>query len=235
MKLRINKLKKLKRAKLVKSGIIIGGMVPLIFTGCNNVDTSYYYLVHNNNTYYICTKSEKYVNSCDIEYKSIIDGNIIGSVCTDNNDFDYQIHHLSTDFLSKLQICNLKDVLNSNSVSYDYLKDLANSDDINELGDEYFENREYYFNYDLTDNYETNLKIYETDSNIILGYDISPKRLEGTYDYVYSIIDKDVIKLSDYDVKVHDISKYFNDSNYITYDTALNLSNNDQLIKVLTK
>lgn len=229
MKLRINKIENMKKLKLVKTSIIIGTMIPTIFTGCSSVDLSKYYLVHNNGSYYICTKGDKYINSCDIEYKSITDGKIVGVVCNKNNDFDYQSHRLSTEFLSELQICNIRDVLNEN-VSFDQLKSIASSDKINQIGSECFTNKKYYFSFNTIP-----LEIYKLDSKIILGYDLSPKRLNGSGDYIYSIIDNDVINLSSYNVNVYNIGKYFNDNNYITYDTAIELVHNKKLVKSLEK
>lgn len=234
MKLRINRIEKMKNLKLVKTSIIIGTMIPTIFTGCNNVDSSNYYLVHNNGSYYICTKGDKYINSCDIEYKSITDGKIVGVVCSNNNSFDYQEHHFSTEFLSELQIAPISEVLGNNSFNLDEINSIASSDKINDSGDNFFKHKEYLFKYEF-ENYSLLLKVYKIDSKIIVGYDVSPQRLSGSNDYVYSIVDNDVINLSNYDVETCDISKYFNDDSFITYDTALELSNSEELEKVLRK
>lgn len=229
MKLRINKIENLNKINLVKTGVLVGTMLPTVLVGCNSIDASKYYLVHNDGNYYICYKGDKYINSCDIEYKSITDDKVVGVVCSNNNNFDYQEHHFSTEFLSELQICNLKDVLNCN-LSQDELKNIVLSNRINELGDKYFKNRKYYFIYD-----NSPLNIYKVDEKIILGYDLSPERLDGSSAYVYSINDNDVVNLFNYDIDVYNISNYFSDDNYITYATAQELSNNKKLVKTIER
>lgn len=234
MKLKIHNINKMKKVKLLKSGIILGIAIPTMLCGCDIRNTSDYYMVHNNGKYYICTKSEKYVNSCDIDFISILDNSIVGSLCLDNNNFDYQTHRIATDFLSELQIVSIKDLLNEDIVDYNYLVDLAKNG-INGIGEEYYENTNYLlsapFNY-----YDTaDLKVFDNGNNTIIGYDMSPDRLSGTNDYVYSIIDKEVIDLSNGDVNTFNINEFFNDDNYITYDTAQELVNSDKIIKKLRK
>lgn len=220
----------MKKLKLVKTGIIIGTMLPTVLVGCNSIDASKYYLVHNDGNYYICTKGDKYINSCDYEYKSIIDGNIVGVVCSNNNSFDYQIHRLSTEFLSELQIAPISDVFDDNSFNYDELKELAQSDKINEIGDKYFKSKKFYYDYNSIP-----LEIYRTNDKNIVGYDLSPERLDGSCAYVYSIVDNDVINLSNYDVDMYDASSYFYGEDYITYDSALDLYEYKNLVKAIEK
>lgn len=235
MKLRINKVQHTKKINLVKTGILIDTILPTVLVGCNSIDASKYYLVHNDNNYYICTKGDKYINSCDIEYKSITDDKIVGVICSNNNNFDYQEHHFSTEFLSELQIVPVSDAFDNNSFNYDELKSIALSSEINDLGDKFFKSKEYLFNYEFENYFSISLQVYKTDNKLILGYDISPKRLNGSNCYVYSIIDNDVIKLSNFEVEAYDISKYFNDNDFVTYDTALELSTSKELEKVLHK
>ena len=82
---------------------------------------------------------------------------------------------------------------------------------------------------------DANLKVFDDGSDTYIGYDMCPKRLKGTNDYVYSIIDKDVVDLSKREIDVFDIGDYYNDDNYITYDTALELVDNKELVKTLRK
>ena len=235
MKLKVNKIEKMKKVKLIRNCFVLTALFPFALSGCDNVNTSDYYLVHNNNKYYICTKSVKYVNNCDYEYNSIIDNKTVGAICSLKNNFDYQTHHFSTDFLSEMQVVSLEELINDKFVSYSDIKNLVETDKIDEIGDEYFKTKKYYFEYQSDYYYPTELKIYKFDDNIILGYDVSPKRLSGSNDYVYSINDNDVIKLSDNDIDVYDISDYFNGNNFISYDTVLELSTNKKLEKVLEK
>ena len=232
MRLNINEIKKMKKLRLFRDGIIIVTMIPCVFTGCSNNNSEDYYLVHNNGKYYICTKS-KYTNSCDVEYKSINDNKIVGVICLDGNNFDYQCHHLTTDFLSEFQIVNMKEILRNNQISYNKLSNLSQND-IDKLGNEYYQNMKYSVvnSFKYYDN--SNLAVFDADNNtIVIGYDISPRRLHDSNDYVYSIIDKDVLDLSNYDVQSYDISEYFTNDNYITYNTTLELSNSKKLKKVL--
>ena len=233
MKLKINNINKMKHIRLIKNSLIIGLMIPTI-SGCDLKNTSDYYLVHNDDNYYICMKSNKFVNSCDIEYRSIIDNKIVGSICLNKNNFDYQVHHFATDFLSELQIVSMQDLLGYDFISSDELMNIAKKD-LKSIGDSYYKNKEYLINEKFEFYFDSNLSLYNLENKIIVGYDMSPKRLSGTGDYVYSVIDKDVIKLSDKSVNTFDISKYFNNDKYITYETALELVNNKSLEKVLRK
>ena len=235
MKLKINKMEKMKKVKLIKACAILTTVFPFVLSGCDDKNASNYYLVHNDGKYYICTKSDKYVNNCDYEYNSIIDTKTVGAICSLKNNFDYQTHHFSTDFLSEFQVVSLNEVFNVQTISYKDIKSIANTDKVEELGDEYFKNKKYYFEYQSDYSRFEKLKIYKFNDSIIFGYDVSPKRLSGTNDYVYSINDNDVIKLSDNDVDVYDISEYFNEDNYITYDTVLELSTNKKLEKIMEK
>ena len=234
MKLKINNVNKLKKAKLIRSGIVLGLVIPSVFSGCDMRNTSDYYLVHNSGNYYVCTKSEKYINSCDIDFISILDNSIVGSICLDNNNFDYQAHRIATDFLSELQIACIKDVLNRDSIGYNELIKIASSD-INDIGEDYYEKINYMINKPFNYYEDANLKVFDDGSDTYIGYDMCPKRLKGTNDYVYSIIDKDVVDLSKKEIEVLDIGDYYNDSNYITYDTALELVDNNELVKTLRK
>lgn len=234
MKLKIHNINKMKKVKLVKSSILLGLTLPTMLCGCDIINASDYYMVHNNGEYYICTKSEKYINSCDIDFISILDNNIVGSICVDNNNFDYQAHRIATDFLSELQIVSIKFVLNKDSISYNELIKIAEND-INDIGDEYYKKINYMVNSSFNYYEDTKLKIFDDGANSYVGYDVSPDRLRGTNDYVYSIIDKDVVDLSNREINVLDIGEYYNDNNYITYDTALELVDNSILVKTLRK
>ena len=234
MKLKIHNINKMKKVKLVKSSILLGLTLPTMLCGCDIRNASDYYMVHNNGEYYICTKSEKYINSCDIDFISILDNSIVGSICLDNNNFDYQAHRIATDFLSELQIACIKDVLNRDSIGYNELINIAKGD-INDIGEDYYEKINYMINKPFNYYEDANLKVFDDGSDTYIGYDMCPKRLKGTNDYVYSIIDKDVVDLSKKEIEVLDIGDYYNDSNYITYDTALELVDNNELVKTLRK
>ena len=234
MKLKIHNINKMKKVKLVKSSILLGLTLPTMLCGCDIRNASDYYMVHNNGEYYICTKSEKYINSCDIDFISILDNSIVGSICLDNNNFDYQAHRIATDFLSELQIACIKDVLNRDSIGYNELINIAKGD-INDIGEDYYEKINYMINKPFNYYEDANLKVFDDGSDTYIGYDMCPKRLKGTNDYVYSIIDKDVVDLSKKEIEVLDIGDYYNDSNYITYDTALELVDNKELVKTLRK
>ena len=235
MRLKINNACKTKKLKLIKTSLLIGSMIPIVFAGCNDIDISNYYLVHNEGNYYICEKLDRYINSCDFEYKSIVDGKIVGVVCCDNNNFDYQKHRLSTEFLCELQFAPISEVLVNDSFSYDDLKTVASSDVISIIGDNFFQNKKYFFESNFESFNSSSLQIYKLNNHIVFGYDVSPERLNSSNDYIYSIIDNDVVKLSDYNVENYDITKYYNDTDYITYDIALELSNDKKLEKVLQK
>lgn len=234
MKLKIHNINKMKKVKLVKSSILLGLTLPTMLCGCDIRNASDYYMVHNNGEYYICTKSEKYINSCDIDFISILDNSIVGSICLDNNNFDYQAHRIATDFLSELQIACIKDVLNRDSIGYNELINIAKGD-INDIGEDYYEKINYMINKPFNYYEDANLKVFDDGSDTYIGYDMCPKRLKGTNDYVYSIIDKDVVDLSKREIDVFDIGDYYNDDNYITYDTALELVDNKELVKTLRK
>ena len=134
--------------------------------------------------------------------------------------------------MSELQVANLSDVIDEQVKSYRDIVKFAQSDTLN---DRYFKNKKYYFEYDFDSYLSSSLKIYKLENGIILGYDMSPKRLSGTNDYVYSIIDNDVIKLSGNDINIYNISDYFGEDNYISYTTVQDLSANKKLEKVLEK
>ena len=73
-------------------------------------------------------------------------------------------------------------------------------------------------------------------SPIIIGYDISPERLENTNRYIYSITDSDTLVFhSNSDITTHDIDLDNADSAFITYDTALSIVENYDNQKVLKK
>lgn len=235
MKLKINETNNLKKVKLVRNCVILTSIFPFALTGCNEVNTSDYYLVHNNEKYYICTKSDLYSNSCDYEYKSIINNEIVGYICSLKNNFDYQTHRLSTEFLSELQVVKLDEVIDDNNISKNDIMNIAKSDEINSIGDKYFKSRMYNFEYSFDNYLSSTLKIYKSENDIILGYDMSPKRLNGTNDYVYSLLDNDVIKLSDKKIEIYNINDFFNGDNYISYTAARELSNDKKLQKVMKK
>ena len=62
---------------------------------------------------------------------------------------------------------------------------------------------------------------------------MSPERLSGTNAYVYSIVDNDVLDISNYNVNVYNISEFYDNKHYITYDTALELLDDKKMGKVL--
>ena len=131
--------KKINRLKMEKAGIISLTFIPVILTGCNNLNINDYYLVCENSNYYICKKVGTFNKSDDYEFKSIVDGKTIGSICSKRDNFNYENHKFSTNFLCELQVANLKDVFNKNSFSSDELMNIVNNN-LNEVGDNYFKN-----------------------------------------------------------------------------------------------
>lgn len=225
----------MKKVKLIKTCCIMTALFPLAISGCSEAEDKDYYLVHNNNKYYICTKSDLYSNSCDYEYKSITNNEIVGCICSLKNNFDYQTHRLSTEFLSELQVVNLDEVIDNNTISKNDIMNIAKSDEINSIGDKYFKSRNYNFEYSFDNYLSSTLKVYKSENDIILGYDMSPRRLSETNAYVYSILDNDVIKLSDKQIEIYNINNFFNGDNYISYTAAKELSNKKNLQKVIKK
>ena len=84
--------KKINRLKMEKAGIISLTFIPVILTGCNNLNINDYYLVCENSNYYICKKVGTFNKSDDYEFKSIVDGKTIGSICSKRDNFNYENH-----------------------------------------------------------------------------------------------------------------------------------------------
>ena len=227
--------KKINRLKMEKAGIISLTFIPVILTGCNNLNINDYYLVCENSNYYICKKVGTFNKSDDYEFKSILDNRIIGSICSNRDNFNYETHRFSTNFLCELQVANLKDVFNKNSFSSDELMNIVNNN-LNEVGDNYFKNTKYYFKSDFEYDKNTNLKIFNYNDTFILGYDISPKRLNDSGRYIYSIKDFDVIKTEfESSLEEYDINLENKENAYISYSEALDLLNSERLEKILKK
>lgn len=227
--------KKINRLKMEKAGIISLTFIPVILTGCNNLNINDYYLVCENSNYYICKKVGTFNKSDDYEFKSIVDGKTIGSICSKRDNFNYENHKFSTNFLCELQVANLKDVFNKNSFSSDELMNIVNNN-LNEVGDNYFKNTKYYFKSDFEYDKNTNLKIFNYNDTFILGYDISPKRLNDSGRYIYSIKDFDVIKTEfELSLEEYDINLENKENAYISYSEALDLLNSERLEKILKK
>lgn len=229
------KNKKINEAKIVKAGLASLTFIPVILAGCNSVNTKDYYLVCENSKYYICKKVGTFNKSDDYEFKSILDNKIIGSICSNRDNFNYETHRFSTNFLCELQVVSINELFNKDNISIDDLLNIANNN-INEIGDSYFKNTKYYFKSDFEYDQNANLKLFNYNDSFILGYDISPKRLDGTSRYIYSIKDIDVIKIdSEKTVDVYEINIDSKDDAYITYNETIELLTNYQLEKVLKK
>lgn len=220
---------------MMRAGILSLASIPVIIGGCSNVNMNDYYLVCENSNYYICKKEGSFNKSDDYEFKSILDGQIIGSICSKRDNFNYENHKFSTNFLCELQVVSMKELFNNNSISIDELMDIANNR-INEIGDSYFKNTKYYFKSDFEYDQNNILKLFNYNDTFILGYDISPKRLNNSSRYIYSIKDFDVIK-TEYGVPVEVFNININNEEnaYIEYSEVLELLNNSKLEKVLKK
>lgn len=229
------KNKKINEAKIVKTGLFPLIFIPVILTGCNNVNTKDYYLVCENSKYYICKKVGTFNKSDDYEFKSILDNKIIGSICSNRDNFNYETHRFSTNFLCELQVVSINKLFNKDSISITDLQDIANNN-INEIGDTYFKNTKYYFKSDFEYDQNSNLKLFYYNDTYILGYDISPKRLDSNSRYIYSIKDFDVIK-TDFEktVDAYEINIDNKDNTYITYSETIELLTDYQLEKTLKK
>lgn len=227
--------KRIKRVKVIKSSIFSLSIISVILAGCSNVNTNDYYLVCEDSNYYICKKVGTFNKSDDYEFESILDGQTIGSICSKRDNFNYENHRFSTNFLCELQVVSMKEVFCKESISIDELLDIANNR-INEVGDNYFKNSKYYFNSDFEFDKNTNLKLFNYDGTFILGYDISPRRLNDNSRYIYSIKDLDVIK-TEYEssLEEYDINLENKKNAYISYSEALDLLNSDKLEKILKK
>lgn len=232
-KLRL-KNKNINKYKLIKKGFIITLVTPFILTGCDLVNASDYYLVHEDSKYYICYKAGIYENCDDYQFKSILDNKVVGSICSKRENFDYETHHFSTNFLSELQIVSIKDLLNKDSISKSELLNISN--DVKNIGDNYFKKVNYCFDSDFEYDQNTTLKLFYYNDKYILGYDISPKRLKNNCKYIFSISDIDVIKTEyDADIKTYEININDKSNKYITYDETLELLNSKKLENAIKK
>lgn len=226
MKLVNPNLNKLKKVKLVRLSQVFICSASLIFvSGCNKVDTSDYYIVSKGGNYTLCNRDFHFANGDDYEYDSIIDQKFVGAICSKGNSFDYESHHISMDFLCELQVVNLKDTIENEKISLKAIEELATSDMLIEIADNYFLNKKYYYDQDFEYSFSGTLKMFTTDDNIIIGYDVSPKRLSNTKKYIYSIIDNDTLIFRSNDIisTVEIENKSNND--YITYNDAIDIIN----------
>lgn len=229
--------KKFQNVKLIKSGCFALATISLIILpGCNSKKLENYYLVSKDGSYSICYRVGPFTNYDDYDYKSIIDDETVGSICSNGNNFDYELHHLSINFISELQVASLSEVLSLQTMDYSKLVSLASSQELKELGDGYFKNKHYYLNADFEYSTKRELKIFQTDDIVIIGYNVSPKRIYDTNRYIYSIIDSDTLVFpSDSNITSYSIDINSEDSSYITYDAALRVVENYKDQKVLKK
>lgn len=228
---------KFKKAKLIKSGCFaLATLSWIMLSGCNSKKLENYYLVSKDGSYSICYKVGPFTNYDDYDYKSIIDNETIGSICSNGNSFDYECHHLAINFISEFQVVSLKELLSLEKMDYSKLISLASSCELQQLGDDYFKNKDYYLNVDFDYSYEAELEVFKTDDKVIVGYDISPQRIYNTNRYIYSIIDSDTLVFhDDNNITSYSVDLDNEDLSYITYDTALSIVENCNNQKVLKK
>lgn len=226
MKLVNPNLSKLKKMKLVRlSKVFICSASLLFVSGCNNVDTSDYYIVSKDGNYTLCSREFHFASSDDYEYNSIIDEKLVGSVCSKGNSFDYETHHISTDFLCELQVVNLKDTIENEKISLKSVEELATSSMLSDIADNYFLNKKYYYHQDFEYGASCDLKMFKIDDKTIVGYDISPKRLSNTKKYIYSIIENDTLIFRASDIISTVNFENIDDNDYITYNDAVDIIN----------
>lgn len=233
----IKYIKKFKKVKLIKSGCFALATISLIILpGCNSKKLENYYLVSKDGSYSICYKVGPFTNYDDYDYKSIIDNETVGSICSNGNSFDYEYHHLAIDFISELQVVSLDELLSLEKMDYSELMSLASSCELQQLGDDYFKNKNYYLNVDFDYSSKAKLEIFKIDDKVIVGYNISPQRIYNTNRYIYSIIDLDTLIIQgDSTITSYSINLDSEDLPYITYDTALSIVENYSNQKVLKK
>lgn len=228
----INGIEKFKKINLIKvsSCVLVASS---FFTGCNSKSLDDYYLVSKDGNYSICYRTDIYKNCDDYDYNSIIDNKTIGSICSNGNNFDYENHHFSTEFISEMQVTSLKEVLNKDSMNYNDLINLAKSFP-KDIGDNYYKSKKYYVTENFKYSKSSKMEIFIYNNNIIIGYDLSPERLYDENRYIYSIKDMTTLAFRNDD----NIKSYSLDSNlsngYITYDTALFIINKEKE-KILKK
>ena len=232
----IHNIDKTKKINLIKSGCFTLAAIPLVvLSGCNSKKLDDYYLVVKDGNYYICYRTEPFSNYDDYDYNSITTNKTVGSICSNGNSFDYECHHFSVHFISDFQVANLKEVLSQDSMDYSKLIATSNSLELKQIGDNYYQNKKYYLE-TQDNNKQCKLALFESGDKIIIGYDISPERLENTNRYIYSITDSDTLVFhSNSDITTHDIDLDNADSAFITYDTALSIVENYDNQKVLKK
>ena len=227
--------KKIDAYNIMKIGLPTMLVTSLIFTGCNSINASEYYLVHEDNNYYICKRVGTFNKSDDYEFRSILNNEVIGSICATGDSFNYESHRFSTNFLCELQVVSLKDLFGKDSISETELLNIANSD-LYELGDNYLKNSKYYFESNFNYDQNSNLQLFEYKGSLILGYDISSKKTENYCKYIFSIADNDVIK-TEYDeqLNIYEINIPNKDKSYISYSETLDLLASEEVKKVLQK
>ena len=237
--LKINSYRK-NKLKLIKNGLSVMtcAIVLLSSSGCSKVETNDYYIVSTKDSYYLCYAKYSSVNCRDYSYDSVLDGKNIGLKCINGKNFDYEDHHVSTNFLSQFQIVNLSDTINNESISINQLNDLASSDEFIQIADNYFLTKEFPLTADLDNFEEAHLQLFTIGDKVIVGYDISPSRISNSMKYIYSITDLDTYKYrADELVEKIEIDSNFLDTNYITYNDAVDIINeyNKSKQKKLTK
>ena len=219
----LNRLKKMKLVRLSKVLVISTSLIFL--SGCNSVDTDNYYIVSKDGNYSLCSREYHFASSDDYEYDSVIDGDSVGLICSNGDNFDYEKHRITTKFLCELQVVNLKDAIENDKLSKEAIRNLATSDVLYDIAENYFINKKYYYEQDFDYGSTSTLKMFTTEDKLIVGYDISPKRLSNTMKYVYSIIDNDTLTFRENDIISTVEFEGLNNNNYITYNDAVDIIN----------
>lgn len=235
----IGNITKMKHVKLVKTGCILLSFATIItFTGCDNKKLENYYLVSKDGSYSICSKTDAFINVDDIQFNSIIDNKTIGCICTKGDSFDYEKHHFVVQFISEMQVAGLNDVLNKDDMSFQKILELANSKELQKIGDKYFEDK----HYGLKENFKyfapSSLKLFKIKDEIIIGYNLTPNRIKDENRFIYSIIDKDTIQVTSAD-QVVSLDINIDDQKYLSYSDASDIvskyNREDKKVMILNK
>lgn len=181
---------------------MLGGVM-ISFTECtNNVDCSKYYVVHHNNHYSICYKKDVKINGYDEKYYNVNNNKLIGMICKEGDNFDYNNHRLGDEFLFSKQVIALTDVIKNKELSQQTFKNLSDSDVIKSAVDSYYYCCQYETNIKLDySEITTDLSVFKINDEYVIGYDLTKQK---NIQYIYDINTFDVLKCKPNDI----IKKY---------------------------
>lgn len=224
------------KLKLIKQGLSITIVATtLVMSGCNNSCVDKYYIVTDKGQNYICKRVGPFSNTHDYEYYDIKKNKLIGAECTRwGRNFDYNIHRAGTSFLNELQVIPLNEALVDENIDANLFH---NENDINNLitnqllvdiVNNHFVREHYYLTEKFNYISSSKLQMFVHDTDVIVGYDVSPDRDFNKYRYIYSIEDMDVKEfdrnaiVESVNIGMYLTAKHYK-NNYITYNEAIDM------------